>query len=143
MATITPLVGGQILVQVGNGASPEVFSHPALINTSRGFTITNATESDEIPDATDPLAVATTIRRTRASDTKIDGAGLVDTASVAEYMAWAASGEARNCKVQIGSTTVTAKYILTSFQVSGERVKASECQLTLEQASKPTFTVGG
>lgn len=77
MPLINPVLGHQITVQVGNGASPEVFAHPVLINTSRGVKFTNATESDELVDTVDQSKPAVTVRRTRSTDATIDGSGML------------------------------------------------------------------
>lgn len=140
MATITPVIGYQLLVQIGDGESPETFAHPAMINTTRGITFTTATEADELPDLADPSLPAQTFRRARSFDTKIDGAGIVHSESVKEYAVMASSGEIRNIKVAVGNAIVTGPFILTSFQVSGERTKTTEAQFTFEQAGPVTIT---
>jgi predicted secreted protein len=140
MTTITPVYGHQLTVQIGDGESPEVFAHPALINTTRGITFTTATESDELVDIGDQSKPAQTFRRARAFDTKIDGAGMVHSSSVKEYADWAVSGEIKNVKVAFGNAVATGPFILTSFQISGERAKTTEAQITLEQAGPVTIT---
>jgi len=140
MAIINPIIGHEITVQIGDGASPEVFAHPVLINTTRAVSFTTATESDELCDTEDQSLPAQTFRRVRSFDTKIDGAGMLHKASVHEFLSWAGSGEVKNVKVAIGDSIVTGPFVLTSFQVSAERVKTSECQITLEQAGPVTVT---
>lgn len=140
MAIIEPVVGHQMLVQVGNGASTEVFTHPVIINTSRGVTFTANTESDELVDAADQSKPAVTVRRVSATDTKIDGAGMLSKSDVKVYLDWAVSGVAKNIKVLCGNATITGPYVLTSFQVSAERMKTAEVQITLEQAGAITIS---
>jgi len=144
MATITPVIGYNLTIQIGDGESPEVFAHPALINTTRGISFTTNAETDELVDIADQSKPAQTHRRARSFDTKIDGAGMVHLSSVKEYMDWAVSGEVKNVKVAIGSGTgagiATGPFLLTSFQVTAERTKTAEVQLTLEQAGPVTVT---
>ena len=143
MATIKPIYGSQLLIMIGDGADPEVYTHPALINTSRGIEFSTAVETDELIDVADQSAPAVTVRRVRSSDSKIDGAGVIHEDDLPEYLAWAAgsdSGKVRNVEVRIGGTSnvIRGKYVLTSFKVSGDRAKMLEVQITLEQADKPT-----
>lgn len=138
MATITPLLGEQLLIQLGNGASPEVFSAPALINTTRGITFSTSTESEELIDLADQSAAAITARYAKAVDWKIDGAGMVSKADLKEYLLWSRTPKARNVKVTDAATgaswTMTGSALLTQLQVSGERRKASTVQISLESA---------
>lgn len=143
MAIITPLLGEQLLIQVGNGASPEVYSAPALINTTRGITWSTSTESEELIDLADQSATAITARYAKATDWKIDGAGMVSKADLKEYLLWAATPKARSIKVTDAATgaswTMTGSAILTQLQVSGERRKASTVQISLESAGAWTI----
>lgn len=138
MATITPLLGEQLLIQIGNGASPEVFSAPALINTTRGITFSTSTESEELIDLADQSAAAITARYAKATDWKIDGAGMVSKGDLKEYLTWAATPKAKSVKVTDAATgatwTLTGSAHLTQLQISGERRKAATVQISLESA---------
>lgn len=138
MATITPLLGEQLLIQLGDGATPEKYSAPALINTTRGITFSTSTETEELIDLADQSAAAVTARFAKAVDWKIDGAGMVSKPDLKEYLLWSKSPKARNVKVSDAATgatwTVTGSAILTQLQVSGERRKASTVQISLESA---------
>lgn len=141
MATnyLVPVLGDQIQVKIGDGATPtEVFTHPAIINTSRGISFSTNTESDEIIDLNDQAAPAQMVRRVTSTDCKIDGAGRIHKPAAVEWMQWAQSGDIKNVQVTDGNWKVTGPFVLTSFQITGERLKSSECQMTLEQAGPVT-----
>lgn len=140
MALIQPLFGQQIVIQVGNGASPEVFAAPNLINTSRGMAFSTAVESDELVNLADQSAPAQMVRRIKSTDFKVDGAGMVHKPDVLAYLQWVTSGLPKNVKVTDGTWTITGPFVLTSFQVTGERLKSSECSISLEQAGELTIT---
>ena len=140
MAYIQPVLGAQLMIQVGNGATPEVFAASTLINTSRGISFTTATESDELIDLADQLAPAQMIRRVKSVDTKIDGAGMLHQPDAITWLQWASKGTVKNVKITDGTWTVTGPYVLTSFNITGDRVKSSECSITLEQAGAVTIT---
>lgn len=138
MSYIKPVLGETILVKLGDGSSPEVFTAPNLINTSRGVSFNTSTESDELLDLENQSAPAQTIRRVRSVDCKIDGEGMLHSEDVAEWLAFAQSGEIRNVQIVISGIVVEGPFVLTSFQISGDRLKSSTCQLTLEQAGAVT-----
>lgn len=133
MAYINPIMGHQLVVMLGNGASPEVFTAVNVINTSRSITFTVNTETEELVDLEDQSAPAQTVRSVKSSDCKIDGAGMASKEDVGEWIAFAQGGK-RNIKVTDGTNTITGPFILTSFQLGGERTKTVENTLTLEQA---------
>lgn len=138
MAYINPTFGHQLTVMLGNGASPEVFSAVNLINTTRSITFSTSTETDELVDLADQSAPAQTVRRVKSTDIKIDGAGMVSKADVAEWVEFWQEGKPRNVKFSDGTITVTGPMVLSSFQVSGERTKTAENTITLEQAGAMT-----
>lgn len=140
MSRIMPVMGETIIVKIGNGATPEVFSAPTLINTSRSLSFTASTETDTLVDLADQSAPAVTVRTVTSTDFKVDGEGMVNKGDVYEYLAWVQSGEARNVQIIDGTFKIEGPVVLTSFQVTGERVKASTCQITLEQAGEMTVT---
>ena len=141
MAIITPVIGHEAIIAIGDGATPtEVFTASASINTTRGISFSTETESDELIDTADQSAIALVVRRARAKDSKIDGAGMVSKTDVKTWADWAVAGTAKNIKVTFGNMLATGSYILTGFQLTGERKKTVEFQCTLEQAGAVTIT---
>ncbi|MYL98407.1 hypothetical protein GR702_11595 [Novosphingobium sp. FGD1] len=129
-------MGERLLIKIGNGATPEVFEHPTLINTSRSVSISTTTETDQLVDLADMSAPATTVRRVTSTDFKIDGEGLINKGDVLDWMEWIKSGEHRNLQITDGDWMVEGPFLLTAFQITGERAKSSTCQITLEQADE-------
>lgn len=139
MARIQPIRGYDIVVQLGDGASPEVFSATATINTSRGITFTQNTESNELIDVADQSKPATTVRTVTSTDTKIDGAGMVHAPDMATWIEWSLSGEARNIRIYLGADECyQGAFLPTSIQYQGERASCAEFSVTLEQADEVT-----
>ncbi|MBX4159131.1 hypothetical protein K4A07_18585, partial [Lactiplantibacillus plantarum] len=104
---VSVVSGEDILVQLGDGASPEVFTHDCMINGSRGFNRTATTTDQQIPNCTDPSKPPKTMRRTDSTDSTISGEGLLHSASV---LAWLNRvGKTINCRVRRPG----------SFQVAG------------------------
>ncbi|MBB4859466.1 hypothetical protein HNO88_002795 [Novosphingobium chloroacetimidivorans] len=140
MSYIIPVMGETILVKVGNGASPEVFSAPTLINTSRSISFSTSTETDQLIDLDDQSAPAQTVRRVTSTDCKIDGEGMINRGDVFEWLDWAQSGKIKNCQITDGTVLVEGPFVLSSFQFGGERLKSATGQLTLEQAGAVEVT---
>lgn len=135
--------GEMILVQIGDGATPEVFAHDCLINTSRAINMTASTVTNTVPNCTDPSAPAKTMRTVSAVDTSISGSGKMHASSVKTWQDRLLAGAAFNVRTKVaGKWQVAAPYVLTSFQVNGEPHTNAEVSVTLEQADAPTVTDG-
>lgn len=145
MADVGIIEGEKLLIQIGNGATTEVFTHPCLINTTRGVTfVTNMTET-EVPDCDAPSQPAKIVRKARSLDFTITGAGIVDKTSVLAYIQWLNTAAAKNVKIRQDETganggwTGTGKVLLKDFAITGERGDYQEVTLTLVPAGVFTW----
>jgi len=117
MADVGIIEGEKLLIQIGDGATTEVFTHPCLINTTRGITFVTT------------------------------GAGIVDKASVLAYIQWLNTAAPKNAKVRQDTTganggwTGSGKLLLKDFAITGERGDYQECTLTLVPAGVFTWAV--
>lgn len=140
MSYIVPVLGETILIKVGNGAPSEVFSSPTVINTSRSISFSTSTETDQLIDLENQSAPAQTVRRVTSTDCKVDGEGMINRGDVHEWLEWAQGGLIKNIQITDGTFIVEGPFVLTSFQITGERLKSSTAQVTLEQAGAVTVT---
>lgn len=143
MAYLDGLLTEELLIQVGDGATPtEVFAHPCLVNTERSVALTAETKAVQIPNCTEPSAPKKTVRRVVATDSQISGSGLLPHASSKTYADWLLSGLPKNIKVKLaktGALMLSGSYLLTNFTVTGsDQGDNVTCQITLEQADAPT-----
>ena len=138
---VSVVSGEEILVMIGDGASPEVFAHDCMINGSRSFNRTATTTDQQIPNCTDPSKPPKTMRRTDSTDSTISGEGLLHSTSV---LAWLNRvGQVVNCRVRrAGSFQVTGPYILTEFSLTGNAREYATASVTLVQADEPEITAG-
>jgi hypothetical protein len=146
MADVGIIEGEKLLIQIGNGGSPETFTHPCLINTSRGISFsTNMTET-EVSDCADPSLPAKIVRKVKSIDFQVTGAGTLDKTSVYAYIQWWQSSAAKNAKIvqnvtgANGGWTGTGAVILSAFEITGERGDYQTVTLTLVPASTFTWT---
>lgn len=135
MSTITPVLGHQLLVQIGTpSGNTVVYAHTNVVNTTRGVTFSTDVETDDLVDLADQAAPAQKFRRVKSLDVKIDGAGMMDATSTYEWIERWEAGSEFTARVTDGNWTITGPFVLTSFQISADRTKPGENQLTLEQA---------
>ena len=129
-----------LLIKIGNGASPEVFTSHALINTNRSFKATASATASEIPRTDDPTQPMKTVRTVVSTDSNISGEGTLDLADQSFWMAWLLSGQPKNVQAidaASGGMEVAGPYVCTNFEKTGsklgEKITAS---ITLEQADQ-------
>ncbi|MBV9549305.1 MAG: hypothetical protein JO256_06485 [Alphaproteobacteria bacterium] len=129
------LLGTKLYIKVGDGASPEVFSHPVMINTDRSLQLSASGQNDTVFDPTAPDTPVWEQFFKTAMSAKVSGSGKLDTASVSTYTAWLASGTPKNVKIYLDTTLLyTGAFHLTEFQISGPggtNTKLAEVSLSL------------
>lgn len=129
---ITPAMGTGLLIKLGDGAGPEVFAHPCMINTSRSISFDAAVNSDNLEDCENPDNPATVFNFKSATSFSIDGAGKLDTADVAAWITYVGSPDAVNVKIYMGATLlVTAAVQITKFAITGGNHANAEVSVSM------------
>jgi|SRR5579885_1892099 len=130
---VNKLRGTQVLIKVGDGATPEVFTHPCLINTKRGAKFSCSANKVVVPDCDNPDDPAWQEVLVDALALSLDGAGKLDTAAVKSYSDWFMSGDGKNVQVWIGAVGYwQGSFKLTSFEVTGDRNDYADVTVALE-----------
>lgn len=135
MTAITKLKGTALYIKIGNAASPEVFTHPCLINTKRGIKFTSKTNEVIIPDCDNPDDPAWTTAIKDGLKATIDGAGMIDNvlATIQFYDLWYRDPDPKNVQVWLGTVgRWPGAFHLTNWDITGERNNYAEVSLTLE-----------
>lgn len=146
MAATKHARGVKLLLKVGDGASPEVFSTFCSINTARGISFSSTTNDFNIPDCDDPDKIAWVAREKDGLSVGVTGAGILNTPDVEEFYEWFASPDSKNCQVVVdvpsadGGVIFEGAFHLTDFEITGDRSGKMECSLSL--ASDGEVTVG-
>lgn len=135
MTALTKLKGTALYIKIGDGASPETFAHPCLINAKRGIKFTSSANKIVIPDCDNPDDPAWTEVIKDALSASIDGAGKVDNvlATIQFYDTWFRDEDSKN--VQVWLDTVgkwTGAFQLTAWDISGDRNAYADVTITLE-----------
>lgn len=136
MAQPITIKATQLFIKIGNGASPETFSHPCLINTSRGIQFQSNGQDVAVPDCNDPEALAWTDHTKMELSATISGAGLLDTENIDTFDAWFSTDTAKNIQVWLNTHGHwTGAFKLTDWQVNGSgRGAKAEATLTLKSS---------
>jgi predicted secreted protein len=139
MARLTPVYGENILIQLETDVAG-VYTHPAMINTTRALSLTTEVETDELIDIDDQSAPAVVTRRVRARDTKVDGAGMMNAGDTKSFADRQAAAVPFNVKIIADNLTLTGPMLITQLQFDGERQKMAQFSITLEQAGEMIAT---
>lgn len=121
MAQATTYPFSKLLIKIGNGGSPEVFTDPCGL-TTKGFTRTANMNDTNIPDCDDPDAPSWLGRDVVSYAGSIAGNGVVAEESFDSWEAWWNAGETRNVRIEladIAAWIMPAK--LQEFAITGER----------------------
>lgn len=145
MAKVKTLNGKKLLVQIGDGADPEVFAHDCLINTDRGISFSSETTRQTVPDCDNPDSPGWSELTKDGLSATINGSGMLHTASVEDWFNWFNSDDSKNIRVMIdvpgadggGYWAMAAK--LTGFEVSGSRTEKATVSVTIESDGVATW----
>lgn len=136
MAQPTTLRGSLMLLEIGDGGSPEEFDNPCGLS-EKAFNRTWSVNDEVIPDCDDPDAPAWTARTKNAAGATISGSGLLAKEFLDAYEAWFADQDARNCKITLdypdGAIEYTGPFHLTTFGITGNR--GEKVQVEIEAQS--------
>lgn len=124
----------RLIVQLGDGADPEVFGFTCGAN-SFGITLTNNLGEETVLDCDDPLDVpAVIIRHLESQDTGVNIAGMVTTEAWPTWRAWSDGGTEKNIRILLDEPAANngGYWTLPAFLPTLE--------LTKESSGKVRFT---
>jgi hypothetical protein len=138
MTAVPRITGSKLRVKISDGASPEVFTADCLINTSRGIKFTSDTKQTIMPDCDNPDDPAWKSVTKDGLSATITGAGMLYTASVADWFDWFNSDDSKNIQFDLyvplasGGGYWQAPFKLTDFEITSDGNKEqSTCNVTL------------
>lgn len=133
MAQPTTLKFGKLKIEIGDGASPEVFSAPCGF-TQKAFNRTKTLNEVQVPDCDDPDAPVQVERDVASITWAITGQGVLAGEAVAMWDKFFDSTDSRNVKITeefaapIGNVVWIGKAHLESYDKAaqvGQRVTAN------------------
>jgi Phage tail tube protein len=129
--------GVKLLIMVGDGGSPEVFTAFCTVNAARSVTGDAATNDFNIPDCDDPDALGWLVREKVSLSYSAQGAGILNTPDVMTFTEWLADPDSRNCQIVVdvpaadGGVVFAGAFHLTKFEITGDRGSKMEATLNL------------
>ncbi|PZX19819.1 phage tail tube protein [Palleronia aestuarii] len=136
----------RLIIQLGDGGSPETFAHTCGANTF-GITLTNNLGENTVLDCDDPLDVpAVIIRHLESQDTAATIAGMVMTEAWPTWREWADLGTEKNIKMIMDESLAnnggfwTLPAYLASIEFSKETSGKVTFSATLSGAGQRVWT---
>jgi predicted secreted protein len=123
MAKPTTARGSKLLIKIGDGATPEVFTAPCAL-TTKSFNRSASVNEFNIADCLNPDAPIWTERVKSALSATLSGSGTLAKESFDLYEEALANQDSINVQVTIdyavGPRTYLGRYHLTTFNLTGE-----------------------
>jgi len=137
--------GVKLLIMVGDGATPEVFTAYCTVNAARSITGEAATNDFNIPDCADPDALGWLVREKVSLSYSLQGAGILNTPDVQVFTDFLADPTSRNCQIVVdvpaadGGVVFAGPFHMTKFEITGDR--GSKMEATINMVSDGEVTV--
>lgn len=138
--------GTKLLIQVGDGATPEVFDTDltcALI--TKTFSLTTDSNQVTVPDCDDPDKPAWNLTEITAKSLAVSGSGVLKTSANAAWFDWFDSGDPKNCRIALsipaadGGGYFAAPMKLTSYELTGERGNKIQMEVSMQSDGAVTW----
>lgn len=136
----------KLLIQFGDGESPEVFAYNCTINTSQDFTIEGTTVDATEPNCENPDAPAWVLRSIDTLSAGINGAGTMDPVSYGVLRDHMLSGEPFNVRVLLdiplaaGGGYFAGRYVMTTLGIAKEGKGYVSATVALQSDGAVTWT---
>lgn len=138
MALVKSAKGSKILVKLGDGNSPEEFTHYCTINAEREFAV-EANVNETVGVDCDDIDAAGWVEREVASKSgTITGQGMMNTPDYPIFWEFFDESTARNCQVVLdvdaadGGSIIEGRFLLTQLSMSGNRGEKMQGSITLQ-----------
>lgn len=144
MARPTTLKGSKLLIQLGNGAGPEVFTAPCAL-TTKGINFAAATNDQNVPDCDDPDAPTWTERVISALSAGVSGSGTLALESLETWREWFLSALEKNIRVKVdalaadGGGYFAMSAVLTSFNIGGNQGELATIEVEIQSNGEVTW----
>lgn len=117
----------RLLIQFGDGSTPEVFAHSCTINTTQDFTIEATTTDGTGQSCEDPNAPSWVLRAIDSLSAGVNGAGTMDPVSYGVLRVKMLAGDEFNVRVLLDGLTAVqgggyyeGAYVMTSLGLAKE-----------------------
>ena len=133
--------GIKLLMKVGNGADPEVFSIRCSLNAQRGIKFTADLQDTAEVDCTDPEKVAWLVRDKVSVSGEITASGTLEKADIPFFFDWLKGQDPKNVQVVVDVADGyqwDGAWHCGDFEVTGDRGKRAEISIGLKSEGEIT-----
>lgn len=140
--------GVRLVVKVGDGATPEVFTPLCTINAERGITFNAQTNDETNPNCEDLDAIAWLVREKASLSVDVTGGGKSHKDDVKKLWDWWKSPESKNCQVVVDDDVVANQitfegpFHLNQFDLTGAEGQKMASTMALASDGEVTATFG-
>lgn len=126
MALVKTTRWSELVLKVGDGATPEVFTPVCTINAARGITFNANTTEDSVPDCDDLQKLQWLIREKVSLSVDVTGSGKVHKPDVKKFVDWQQSPNPKNCIIVLEDEDVAnliqfeGAFHLGTFSMAGD-----------------------
>lgn len=137
MSDVTHARGVKLVLKIGDGEDPEVFTAKCSINAQRSLSGTAQTNEFNLPDCADPDALAWVLREKSSLSYTFSGAGMLNTPDVLFFANYLKDPLSRNCQVIVdvpsadGGVIFEGGWHLVGFEITGDRGTKMECSISM------------
>lgn len=148
MARPTTLKGSKFLIEVGNGADPEVFGAPCAL-TTKGINFSGSANEFNVPDCDDPDAATWTDRVVGALSAGVTGSGTLAMEALATWRTWFLSAAGKNIRVTLnvpqasGGGYFAMSAVLTGLNLGAELKGLATIEVTIASDGEVTWVPAG
>lgn len=143
MARPTTLRGSLMLIEIGDGATPEVFVAPCALQT-RGFNRTWTLNETPVADCDDPDAAVWLERAKASAQATISGSGTLAKEDLPVYEAFFESQDPRNVRITLDYPADPEQWIglffLTTLTYTGNIGELVQVELEFQSHGEVTWT---
>ena len=145
MTRPTTLKGSKFLIQLGDGADPEVFTAPCALNT-KGIALSGQANEFEVDDCDDPDAPTWIERVMRSLSGEVTGEGTLAMESWNTWNAWFTSGLEKNIRVKLDETGAnnggyfSMSAVLSSLALTAQQRGLAQISVTLQSNGAIVWT---
>jgi hypothetical protein len=139
MAYPTVLRGTKLLIKLGDGGSPEVFTAPCALAT-KAFNRSSTANEFNVADCANPDAPVWTNRVKSALSSTITGTGSLAKESLDMYESFLAQVDPKNCQItldySVGPRNYQGAYLMTTFNITGEQDGLIQAEIELQSSGQ-------
>lgn len=137
--------GHQFVIELGDGATPEVFTRVGLVNTNLSASFTQNLSEESVPNLDnfdDPYDI---IRSIISRDFSVEGAGKIDARYIdliLDLHVGDRAGQLVNAKFKMtgpNGFTLTGPFAMQNFGIDGPYKEVATCQMSWQKAGELTY----